>query len=392
MGSALFNLRQRSLPDVPATYFARSVICKTPHETVDVCAGASKETLRVRVVGSLYWHCNTLLCSDHHPSCNMKTDLPLTLSGLLPGFESYLSAERRFSPGTVCKYRENILWVIRHRGDAAVADIDFQWIVNIKSHLASYGAGSSRVAGITYALKNALIFARDVLSVPVMNVTLIRAPSAPRRKVVYLTSDEFNQFVEAIPLHTGFGYPRVSQFCFRSLVETLAATGMRISEALSLNVDSVDFSRGEAVVIGKGNKQRTVFFTERAITWIKRYHAIRHRADGALFAGIHGQKLQVSAVHGMFQRINNQTVGGTGKHVTPHILRHTAATNLLQRGCPIGHIKEILGHQNLETTCRFYLGELTKTEVRRAFDAYMMYENPPSQDLQPTDARNLQLT
>ena len=225
-----------------------------------------------------------------------------------------------------------------------------------------------------------------------MNVTLIRAPRAPRRKVVYLTNDEYNQFVEAIPLHTSFGYPRVSQFCFRALVETLAATGMRISEALSLNVGSVDFSRGEAVVIGKGNKQRTVFFTERAITWIKRYHAIRHRADGALFAGIHGQKLQVSAVHAMFQRINNRTVGQTGKHVTPHILRHTAATNLLQRGCPIGHIKEILGHQNLETTCRFYLGELTKTEVRRAFDTYMMYENPPSQDLQPTDARNLQLT
>src|SRR5437660_955461 len=104
---------------------------------------------------------------------------------------------------------------------------------SLKSHLISNGAGSSRVAGITYALKNALAFARDVLSVPVMNVALIRAPGAARRQVVYLTPDEYSEFVEAIPLYTGFGHQRLSQFCFRALVETLAATGMRISEALS---------------------------------------------------------------------------------------------------------------------------------------------------------------
>jgi site-specific recombinase XerD len=316
----------------------------------------------------------------------MNTDPGLTLSALQPGFAAYLSSERRFSAGTVSKYRENILWIIRHRGDAAVADIDLQWIVNIKSHLISNGAGSSRVAGITYALKNALIFARDVLSVPVMNVALIRAPGAPRRQVVYLTPDEYSEFVEAIPLYTGFGRQRLSQFCFRALVETLAATGMRISEALSLNVDSVD-SKGETVVIGKGNKQRTIFFTERSLTWIKRYLALRNDANAPLFTGRNGRRLLVTSVHAMFERTNANVLARTGKRVTPHILRHTAATTLLQRGCPIGHIKEILGHQNLETTCRFYLGQLTKAEVRKAFDAYMYYEVPMSEAPQPPALR-----
>ncbi len=306
----------------------------------------------------------------------MTTSTPLTLSGLLPGLVAYLTSERRFSAGTVCKYHENILWIIRHRGDAAVAEIDFQWIVSIKSHLISNGAGSSRVAGITYALKNALIFARDVLSVSVMNVELIRAPGAPRRQVVYLTSDEYNEFAEAIPLYTGFGRQRLSQFCFRALVETLAATGMRISEALSLNINSVDLSKGEAVIIGKGNKQRTVFFTERSLTWINRYLALRDDANQPLFTGRNGRRLLVTSVHAMFERTNATVLARISKRVTPHILRHTAATNLLQRGCPVGHIKEILGHQNLETTCRFYLGQLTKAEVRRAFDTYMSYENP----------------
>ena len=306
----------------------------------------------------------------------MTTGTPLTLSGLLPGFAAYLSAERRFSAGTVTKYQENILWIIRHRGDTILTEIDLQWIVNIKSHLVSNGTGHSRVAGITYALKNALIFARDVLCIPVMNVALIRAPGAPRREVVYLTPDEYSEFVEAIPLYTCFGRPRLSQFCFRALVETLAATGLRISEALSLNIGSVDLLKGEAVVIGKGNKQRTVFFTERALTWIGRYLALRKDKNQPLFATLHGQRLHVANVHTSFRRANGLMSRSVGKRITPHILRHTAATTLLQRGCPIGHIKEILGHQNLETTCRFYLGQLTKAEVRRAFDEYMHYEEP----------------
>ena len=127
---------------------------------------------------------------------------------------------------------------------------------------------------------------------------------------------------------------------------------------------------------GKGNKQRTVFFTERAITWINRYLALRNDTNQPLFTCTNGRRLRVGNVQAMFRRINAPLFKSLGKRVTPHILRHTAATNLLQRGCPIGHIKEILGHQNLETTCRFYLGQLTKAEVRRAFDAYMHYEVP----------------
>jgi integrase/recombinase XerD len=176
-------------------------------------------------------------------------------------------------------------------------------------------------------------------------------------------------------LHTGFGRERLSQVCFRALVETLAATGMRISEALALNTDSVDLSKGEAVVIGKGNKQRTVFFTERAISWINRYLALRNNTIQPLFATTNGHRLQVSNVQARFRRASDPLFKRSGKRVTPHILRHTAATTLLQRGCPIGHIKEILGHNNLETTCRFYLGQLTKAEVRRAFDSYMHYED-----------------
>src|SRR5437899_8770926 len=75
-------------------------------------------------------------------------------------------------------------------------------------------------------------------------------------------------------------------------------------------------------------------------------------------------------VQQMFQRTVKRAK--LGKRVTPHTLRHTAATLLLRNGCPIGYIKEVLGHSRLETTCRYYLGVLNKVDTKRAFDQYML--------------------
>jgi site-specific recombinase XerD len=139
---------------------------------------------------------------------------------------------------------------------------------------------------------------------------------------------------------------------------------MRITEALNLDRDSIDRVRLEAVIIGKGNKQRTVFFTERGLRWIDSYLALRTDVEPALFVSLKNTRLTLDTVEPMFRRI--RCWSGLDKAVTPHMLRHTAATNLLRNGCPIGHIKEILGHENLMTTCRYYLGILDKVETKRA--------------------------
>lgn len=288
----------------------------------------------------------------------------LTIMALVPGFCEYMTAERHLSPKTIRGYHEAVRFFVKLMDDIPITALRLPHVITFKSRMSQRHAGESRIASILNAVKCLLVYARDIHQLSVLDITSIKAPRVPRRNVVYLSPDEVRLFTEAIPLRAWSGKARRSGHCFRALVETLLATGMRITEALSLDRESIDRVRQEAVIIGKGNKQRTVFFTERALEWVDRYLALRTDSKPALFVSLNNTRLTIDAVEPMFRRTRRWA--GLDKAVTPHMLRHTAATNLLRNGCPIGHIKEILGHENLMTTCRYYLGILDKVETKRA--------------------------
>jgi integrase/recombinase XerD len=153
---------------------------------------------------------------------------------------------------------------------------------------------------------------------------------------------------------------------FRALVEVLLGTGARISEILALDRRDIDFQRREAKTIGEGNKQRVLFFTVRALEWLQRYLSRRRDDEEALFVtrGDRPHRLAYDAVKHVFKHVTRRA--HLSKKVSAHILRHTMATTLLFNGCPIGHIKELLGHERLDTTCRYYLA----IDVRAAKDAH----------------------
>jgi|ERR1700694_1246269 len=148
---------------------------------------------------------------------------------------------------------------------------------------------------------------------------------------------------------------------------------MRITEVLSLDRDKIDFKNAEAKIIGKGRKERTVFFSDRALYWIKEYLKTRTDDCSALFICQDGKtRLSRTDIWRPFAKC--RTLSGIKKKVTPHQLRHTAATQLLFNGCPVGHIKEILGHERLETTCRYYLG-LDHRAAKAAHRKYLIYSS-----------------
>ena len=300
----------------------------------------------------------------------------LRISQLVPEFIRHGQVELSMSPETLKKYQECLDWVVRHIGDLEVTILDSGHITLLKQKLMERGVGQARIANMVFALKSFLRFCKNDRQLNVLDHKQIKSPKRERREVEYLTTDEVKQFVDSIKIETRWHNSKKGRFInieglrFRTLVEVLLGTGMRISEALSLDRNSINFETKEAKIIGKGNKQRTVFFTNRALYWVKTYLDLRQDSEQALFITQRLTRISRCDVSGLFRRYSSKS--GISKKITPHILRHTTATTLLFNGCPIGHIKDILGHDKLETTCRYYLG-LDKRQAKQAHGTFLNF-------------------
>ena len=151
----------------------------------------------------------------------------------------------------------------------------------------------------------------------------------------------------------------------RAIVSLLLSTGCRVSEICGLNRDSIDFANLECVVLGKGNKQRTVFIDEVTAMLVKRYLFSREDQYEALFIGKGSDRLTPSGIRLMLNKVAN--VAGVD-HVHPHRFRRTLATNLVDHGMPIQEVANILGHDKLETTMKYVY--VNKTNVKNDYRKY----------------------
>jgi len=210
----------------------------------------------------------------------------------------------------------------------------------------------------------------------VIEANKVKAPRAAKREVIYLNNEEIKRFIDSIKIENEWKGRKkqknlfIDGLRFRTLVEVLLGTGARISEALSLDRDKIDFAKAEAKIIGKGNKERILFFNQRCLYWIRYYLEQRRDKEKALFVTRRLTRLHREDVSKLFKTYTKKS--GIPKRVTPHILRHTMATNLLFNGCPINHVKEILGHERLETTCKYYLG-VDKTVAKEAHRNFLNF-------------------
>ncbi len=299
----------------------------------------------------------------------------LTIGMLAPLFLEWARYEMRRASLTVQRYGEALQWVIRDIGDQPVAGLHLGHLLTLRQKMAARGCREARIAAILHALRAFLKFCQEVVQVPTLSYGEIRVPRIPRRDVVYLTTEEVQRFVDTI-MAPGSSWEAVplTRLRFRALVEVLLGTGARISEVLSLNRSDIHRERKEAKIIGKGNKERMLFFTDRALLWLERYLSRRWDNDEALFVtqGDPPRRLrQRDRIKDTFAVYRRRA--GITKPVSPHILRHTMATTLLFNGCPIGHIKELLGHERLDTTCRYYLS-LDRRAAQAAHAQFLHYE------------------
>ncbi len=134
-----------------------------------------------------------------------------------------------------------------------------------------------------------------------------------------------------------------------AIMELLYASGIRRAELVGLNISDVDLDRRLMRVIGKGNKQRTVFINQASADAVRNYLGVRPRTpDEALFLSRRKTRLSHRQAWVIFRQYAE--LSGLTKHVTPHVMRHSFATHLLENGADLMTIKELLGHESLSTT------------------------------------------
>ncbi len=173
----------------------------------------------------------------------------------------------------------------------------------------------------------------------------IRAPRLARKLVSFLPADEAAAMVDAR------GVAGASRARDVAVLEMLYATGLRVSELSGLDLDAVDRDARTVRVLGKGNKERIVPYGAPAARALEAYLGRRVAGRGPVFVNPRGGRLTVRSIHTIVRRAAR--AAGITRRASPHTLRHTFATHLLDRGADLRMIQELLGHSRLSTTQRY---------------------------------------
>ena len=153
-----------------------------------------------------------------------------------------------------------------------------------------------------------------------------------------------------------------------AIIDMLASTGMRVGEMVGLNREDVDFAERECVVLGKGNKERIVYFDARAKLHLQNYLETRTDQNEALFVSVRSpnNRLQIGGIETMLRKLGNRL---NINKVHPHKFRRTLATTAIDKGMPIEQVQQLLGHQKIDTTMHYAM--VKQQNVKQAHRKYI---------------------
>ncbi len=280
------------------------------------------------------------------------------ISEALEDFLESLEVEGGRSKKTVENYRLYIERLVEFTEDVPVSKIDAELVRKYRLWLNRYQnfdgkeLGRSTQAYHLIALRRFLTYLarRDIKS---LEPSKIELPKVVKPQVNFLHYEEVERLINAVPAETE------SDLRDRAIVELLFSSGLRVSELCNLNRDHINTKRREFMVRGKGNKDRPIFISKNAAEHIENYLEARNDNLVPLFIN-YSRRYKKPSTDGNYRRITPRTVqrmidkyarlAGITKHVTPHTMRHSFATDLLVNGADLRSVQGMLGHSSIATT------------------------------------------
>jgi len=272
-------------------------------------------------------------------------------------FLEYLEIEQNRSQKTIANYDHYLTRLIDYAGDITVQDITSELVRKWRLWLNRLGTNTSDELGKAttnyhlIALRSFLKFCakRNIAALTADKIELSRTK---RKQVTFLNEDEL-QLLFAQP-----DLGKLNGLRDRAILELLFSSGLRVSELVGLDRDHINLKRREFMVRGKGQKDRPIFISPEAAKWVEHYIQKREDTAKPLFMRYSGAKKvdRTGNFHRLTARSVQRMVGnyallaGITKHVSPHTLRHSFATDLLMNGADLRSVQAMLGHSNIATT------------------------------------------
>ena len=301
--------------------------------------------------------------------------LPPSQLHLVDAFADHLRLERHLSRNTVVAYERDLVHLANflHRSGSSLEQADRTTLRRFLAQQHTLGYARASIARRVGAIHTFYRWAVADGRMPRDPSSSLGRPKVVNRLPTVLRPSEAEALVEAPPIDGTDGgsgdraVGRAVALRDRAVLELLYGSGLRVSEVAGLTAESVDLARGRVLVMGKGSKEREVPMSDPAVEavrqWLSEGRALLATGSPSLFFNRKGRPIGPRDIRALVEGYSGRLL--PGRRVTPHTLRHSYATHLLEGGADIRAVQELLGHATVATTQRY-----THVSRTRLFEAY----------------------
>ncbi len=267
---------------------------------------------------------------------------------IIDDYLEFLKYNKNYSDKTIKNYRIDLEDFFELLKEEALdyKDVTYDILMNLFKHFEKKKLTNKSISRHISSIKG---FYKYLVMEGLINVNPFLSVSMPKKEKKlprYLTYEELLEIFHNLEIETDYDLRD------RLILELLYGTGVRVSELVSIKKEDIDFNNQSIRVFGKGKKERIVYYNdvvaELLNKYLKVYHNLNKTKSPYLILNYHGEELTTAGI----SYIINQVIKKISfkKHVTPHMLRHSFATHLLNNGCDLLTVRELLGHQSISTT------------------------------------------
>ena len=273
-----------------------------------------------------------------------------SLSHNIDNFLKYLANEKRYPETTINTYQRNLVIFNDYCTVKKVnyLSINTENIRNFLKYLDSFKYKNNTISQILSSMRHFYSYLVIQNKVAYNPFKAIRNPKKEKKLPNFLQNDELEKIFSTIDINTEIGIRN------RLIIELLYATGLRVSELVNIDLVNINLKEQEIKVKGKGNKERIVYFGEYAQMYLNKYlefarpFFLKNKSTSKLILNKDGNPITARGIENIIDKIVKNAA--LKHHISPHVLRHTFATDLLNNGADLKSVQELLGHASLSTT------------------------------------------